>query len=79
MKTLDFQRRPPQTGSLRKRLGSRAVAPSVRTAEGRTTRTPDWLVETVAAYFSSLDADECVKFRAAVNARVTAIAAPQGG
>jgi hypothetical protein len=48
-------------------------------AEGRTTLTPDWLVETVAAYLSSLDADECVKFRAAVNARVTPIAAPQAG
>jgi hypothetical protein len=36
-------------------------------------------VETVAAYMSSLDADERTKFRAAVNARITPIAAPQGG
>ena len=45
-------------------------------AEGRTTLTPDWLVETVAAYLSSLDADEGVKFRDALdafNARVTPI------
>ena len=48
-------------------------------AEGRTTLTPDWLVETVADYLSSLDADERTKFRAAVNARVTPVAAPQAG
>jgi len=35
-------------------------------AEGRITLTPDWLVETVADYISSVDADECVKFRDAV-------------
>jgi hypothetical protein len=40
---------------------------------------PDWLVEAVAAHFSSVDADEWAKFKAAVNARVTPIAAPQGG
>jgi hypothetical protein len=40
-------------------------------AEGRTTLTPDWLVEIFADYLSSLDADERTKFRAAVNARVT--------
>ena len=34
-------------------------------AEGRTTLTPDWLVETLADYLSSLDADERTKFRAA--------------
>jgi hypothetical protein len=39
----------------------------------------DWLVENVAAYLSSLDADERTKFRDAVNARVTPIAAPQAG
>jgi hypothetical protein len=48
-------------------------------AEGRTTLTPDWLVETLADYLSSLDADERTKFRAAVNARVTPVAAPQAG
>jgi hypothetical protein len=32
-------------------------------AEGRTTLTPDWLVETVAAYLSSLDADDHTKVR----------------
>jgi hypothetical protein len=40
---------------------------------------PDSLVETLADYLSSLDADERTKFRAAVNARVTPIAAPQAG
>ena len=48
-------------------------------AEGRTTLTPDLLVETLADYLSSLDADERTKFRAAVNARVTPVAAPQAG
>ena len=47
-------------------------------AEGRTTLTPDWLVETLADYLSSLDADERTN-RAAVNARVTPVAAPQAG
>jgi hypothetical protein len=46
-------------------------------AEKQITVGPDWLVETVAA--RSVDADEWAKFRAAVNARVTAIAAPQAG
>ena len=40
-------------------------------ADGRTTVTPDSLVETLADYLSGLDADERAKFRAAVNARVT--------
>ena len=48
-------------------------------AYGRTTLAPDWLVETLADYLSSLDADERAKFRAAVNARVTPVAAPQAG
>ena len=48
-------------------------------AEGRTTLTLDWLVETLADYLSSLDADERTKFRAAVNARVNPVAAPQAG
>ena len=40
-------------------------------ADGRTTLTPDSLVETLADYLSGLDADERAKFSAAVNARVT--------
>ena len=48
-------------------------------ADRRTTVGPDWLAETVADHLSSLDADERTKFRDAVNARVTAIAAPQAG
>jgi hypothetical protein len=40
---------------------------------------PDSLVETLADYLSSLDADERTKFRAAVNARVNPVAAPQAG
>jgi hypothetical protein len=40
---------------------------------------PDWLVETVAAHLSSVDVVEGVKFKDAVNARITPIAAPQGG
>ena len=48
-------------------------------AGGGTTLAPDWLVETLADYLSSLDADERAKFRAAVNARVTPVAAPQAG
>ena len=38
----------------------------------RTTVTFDSMVEIVADYLSSLDADKCIKFRAAVNARVNA-------
>jgi hypothetical protein len=49
-------------------------------AEGRTALTPDSLVEFVADYLSSLDADERAKFRAVVNARVTpAVSVPQAG
>jgi hypothetical protein len=48
-------------------------------AGGGTTLSPDWLVETLAAYLSSLDTDERAKFRAEVNAKVTPIAAPQAG
>ena len=36
-------------------------------------------ISTLADYLSSLDADERTKFRAAVNARVTPVAAPQAG
>ena len=48
-------------------------------AYGRITLAPDWLVETLAGYLSSLDANERAKFRAEVNARVTPVAAPQAG
>ena len=40
-------------------------------ADGRTTVTPDSLVETLADYLSGLDADERANFGASVNARVT--------
>ena len=46
-------------------------------ADGRTTLTPDSLVETLADYLSGLDEDERADFRAAVNARVTPVAAPR--
>jgi hypothetical protein len=45
-------------------------------ADKQITVTLDSMVEIVAAYMSSLDADQGVKFRDAVNARVTPIAAP---
>ena len=40
-------------------------------ADGRTTLTPNSLVETLADYLSGLDADERANFGASVNARVT--------
>jgi hypothetical protein len=48
-------------------------------ASGGTTVAPDSLIEFLTEYLSSLDADERTKFRAAVNAIVTPVAAPQAG
>ena len=56
-----------------------ALEVSVRTMRtSKITVTLDLMVEIVAAYMSSLDADQGVKFGGAVNARVTLIAAPAG-
>jgi hypothetical protein len=45
-------------------------------ADTQITETLDSMVDIVAVYMSSLDADQGVKFRDAVNAGVTPVAAP---